>query len=496
MQRLEDLCVWIGGFARHSRAAVCFGEVPDGVGDCLRQARRFIKIGHGDPVAADSADFVLCLAAQVPGEAPLALDYFTRLLSPLIGGGVLLLTVPTGDVSACGRMERLLAHTGNISVVKTFGLCAPEWRGWLVHKTASAVSLPMPGRWDFSPGDEIVRAINGDRDAIAHVDRVFLAGHALADSFRMVFGHVRSQMEFDCTGWSLIESGAQQACFLAGLVRWRHVSGDVRVKRVSAAGTSWAEAAFLLLCEAIERHAQMGAPVGMSMPGAAFGLRREGAISRAVLENLERFHFHRVFFGKITPTTLDIRDDEFLAGLVAGLEAAGRRIEFFLLTGSEPFRVVLAVHTVAVDGRVGRFACGLGCNFSLADSARKALLEALKCDIYIDCGNIVDDVQVGAMTQDAQQKIAFWSDVANWSHMAFLRGGEQKQIGAQDPVSVSDQDRLDLVLAWCDANGIAIHSHPLLSPEGEEGAWVYKADCAGLATEYPPRDSAIPSPLF
>jgi hypothetical protein len=321
----------------------------------------------------------------------------------------------------------------------------------------------MPGTNSRHQGDEWVSALNGNGQAEFYFQQRF-ADHRLSNDFLPSFRHARTHLDLRCTGWSVLKAGGVRAFFLAGLLRRQHPNGKNFVRRVSGAGFSWQEAALLLMGEAIERDAQIINGIGKSVPGeaTAFGQTYCGAATRAVLEAIERYYFHYTFINQVNPTILNISDDNEISEITVSLKASGRFVEYFSISQEQLFHVVLAVH-MAGD----RTTCGLGCSFDQRHAVRKALLEAVKCDIYISQGaNIASDFDGGGMSPDAHKSITFWLNPQNRRYLNFLWGGGTRDVNAPARGLPDEQSMLNLLIQWADANGVSINVRDLNLPNG------------------------------
>lgn len=346
-----------------------------------------------------------------------------------------------------------------------------------------------------SQGDEWISALNGNDGTETYLQDRY-AEHTLSRDFWTSYGYARTNIDLHCTGWSVLEAGSQRSYFLAGILQRQFHDGTKISKRVSGAGFSWQEAAFFLVGEAIERDAQAMHGV-KSEPGSAtaFGLTYRGAATRAILEAIERHYFRCTFLNQTTPAMLDVSDTPEISEMVASLAAAGHLVCFFSLACGSVFHVVLAVH-MAGD----RTTCGLGCSFDQRHAIQKALLEAVKCDIYVSQSeNFSSDIDLGAMSLEASRTISFWLQSDNRKHLNFLWGGENKKI-ERAATTLPDEDYIfDSLIDWGETNGVSINVRTLLSQPGPRSPVVCLVKCDWPNAPSPETAShvkTIPLPIF
>jgi hypothetical protein len=471
MAQLEDLCCWVDTLSQNAQSIACLDEVPEDIKSRLVHSSRLSDLLFD---SNSKLDFILALDLALPEKEKDIFILFQKILGRLLPCASVLITAKLDHNITCDKINQFFAHTAGISIHAKAELIQPQWQCWLLQRNEGPLDLPIiSGGWDLPLGDVMMRALNGSQPAYAHMKRYYLPTHPLKDHFHNALSQLKTHFEFECSGWTDVENDTCQLCLISGLVSTK----DNQIKlRVSGTGATWIDAAFFMICEAIERIAQSYHP-SSTLNGTAFGFTKESAILRAALENFERFYFYRTFTQPLNPLTkLDISQNKHLVELAQMLENVNGFKKLYLLTHTEPFYIVLALSIHNKGSEAHKYSYGLGCSFNLTDAAVKAMKESVQTSLYSESDYSNTDVDQNFMTFLGEKSHTSWKYLNHHQYETDLDTYAGYTLSPQQSeTSLSDRQCFETLLNWCTEQNIEMNIENLFTPECEKEGWVVRA---------------------
>lgn len=445
---------------------------------------------------------LLALDVRCPTDPSGMASFLEQLLCHLRPGGTLLAAFLRRSDRTPAQVARLFSCVAGMRVQAQVSLSDQDWEVVLVRREAAGIDIPVLGwGWDAPLGAIMFEGMNrapNQLDWIRRLETNENAGlHEAYERLERAREVIHGHFDFKCTGWSTIEVEDGRICLIAGCVHVASADGTL-IRHVGGVGESWAGAAFLMLCEGIERAADAVRP-HPELAGVAFGFSREGAMARALLECIERFHFSKLFVSDQAPPSLDIADHRQLYSKVEKLESALGEVKFYLISNSESFFIVLALSRHRGANGTTAYQHGLGTGFDPAAAAFKALCEVLQMHEYAKAGPDEVATRPEVITPQGKRMQQFWQSLDKEVFWERMKQGTRLplEIKASSPPAVqADDDKayLDRISRWLDAVGIKSETEVIFQSRSAEEGWVVRAVCDDFPFDFPEQEMLMRNP--
>ena len=495
MTDFKTLAQWVNILVQDNKTVLSLTELPPSLRHNL-VAEGYFKIGLPAIKSAHGFDVILaldvCMLSQSASAAPL-----TKAIQHLALHGVLLVTTSISkNVHSRDIMSQFLDSISGVKICSTVPLPELAWHCWLVQKTSSRVELPANNTfWEIPIGDVFMNAFNGSSDALRQVHDHGFRNSPYADKFQAAFGQLSQMCEIQSTGWTEINHNQTSLYLISAL------STDRRSKKIarrsSGAALSWDRAAFLMICEGIERVSQKHIKhPGLS--GIAFGFSETSATLRALLEYFERHYFNQTFLSPKHIQRFDKENNSSLSESNRDLFSMCHNTHLFLLTTDEPFFVILAISNGQNEAEQSSFQFGLGCSFEIEEAIQSALVEVVQTSLYHKSMAKKTDYEHQRMTPQANYVKRYWGSIDQQAYLDNLIDNSQP-ITKVHQTCTKTVPESEWLQKWCRDQNITYQTEILFRPNRADEGWVVRVTCDGLTEEKQlgeETNSSIPFPYI